>query len=94
MNAIASTLKVMQKSPLGHIFDLDKQPIDQLDHPDTQKLITRCRKELDAVGCAVIRNLVLPKSLTRMQAEAERLMDQTYWSADAIIIMSASISAS
>jgi len=65
---------------LSDIIDLKKYPIDDLDNPITQKLIKDCRERLDYDGCALIKDLVKPESLDRMQAEAERLYDQTYWS--------------
>jgi len=60
---------------LSDIIDLKKYPIDDLDNPITQKLIKDCRERLDYDGCALIKDLVKPESLDRMQAEAERLYD-------------------
>ena len=65
---------------ISKIIDLDKYPIDDLDNPITQKLIKDCRARLDYDGCALIKDLVKQESLDRMQAEADRLYDQTYWS--------------
>lgn len=67
---------------LSQIIDLERYPIHQPEHPETKALIRRCRAELDDVGCAVISNFVTTDSLARMQAEAERLMPQTFWSQD------------
>jgi len=82
MNIATQPTKIMKTDPMGHIFDLENYPIDDLNDPKTAKLIARCRQELDAVGCAVIRNFVRPKSLERMRQEAESKMDQVYWSQD------------
>ena len=65
---------------ISNIIDLDKYPIDDLDNPITQKLIKDCRARLDYDGCALIKDLVKQESLDRMQAEADLLYDQTYWS--------------
>jgi hypothetical protein len=67
---------------ISRIIDLDSYPIHLPDHPATQALISRCRAELDDVGCAVIPNFMRAESLARMQAEVERLMPQTFWSQD------------
>jgi len=65
---------------LSEIIDLKKYPIDDLDNPITQQLIKDSRERLDFDGCALIKDFMKPASLERMQAEAERLYDQTYWS--------------
>ena len=82
MDITDANLKVMKQGPMGHIFDLETYPINDLSNPITQELIARCRKELEDTGCVVIRNLVRPESLARMCAEAERKIGDVYWSED------------
>ena len=65
---------------LEDIVDLERYPIDRLEHPATQKLLAHCRAELNDIGCVVIRNFVKPSSLQRMSAEAKRLLPETFWS--------------
>ncbi|WP_271274043.1 HalD/BesD family halogenase [Aliamphritea hakodatensis] len=65
---------------LGDIVDLQRYPIDQLEHPEMQALLAHCREALDDIGCVVIRNFVRPESLQRMTAEAKRLLPETFWS--------------
>jgi len=65
---------------LEHIIDLEKYPITDLDNPITKTLIKDCRQRLDDDGCALIKDFMKPESIERMQAEAKRLYDQTFWS--------------
>lgn len=65
---------------LGEIIDLEKYPINDLENPITQRLINDCRERLNHDGCSMIKDFVTQKSLDRMQVEAERLYDQTFWS--------------
>lgn len=66
----------------SHIIDLDRYPIDDLSRPETRDLVANCRRELDAAGCCVVHNFVLPQSLARMKAEADRLLPRTFWSTE------------
>ena len=45
-----------------------------------KEVIKDCRERLDYDGCALIKDFLKPESIKRMEAEAERLYDQTYWS--------------
>lgn len=65
---------------LNKIIDLKKYPINDLDNPITRGLIKDCRERLDYDGCALIKDFIQQESLDRMQAEADRLYDQTFWS--------------
>lgn len=65
---------------LSEIIDLKKYPIDDLENSITQSLINDCRERLDYDGCALIKDFINQDSLDRMQAEAERLYDKTFWS--------------
>ena len=74
--------KVMKNNPIAHIFDLNTYPINDLNNPKTKELILQTSRELNKVGCAVIRDFVSLESIARMQAEAERKMDKVFWSED------------
>ena len=64
---------------LSEIIDLNKYPINDLDNPITRGLINDCRERLDYDGCALIKDFIQQQSLDRMQAEADRLYEQTFW---------------
>ncbi|UTW13047.1 HalD/BesD family halogenase [Marinobacterium rhizophilum] len=65
---------------LADIVDLERYPIDDLEHPRTRELIARCREQLDETGCSVLPDFIRPASLARMKAEAYRLHSKVYWS--------------
>ena len=77
----AQTQSTEQAIPrLEEIIDLERYPIHDLHNEKTQQVIQACRERLDYDGCALIKDFMLPQSLMRMQAEADRLYDQTFWS--------------
>ncbi|MTI09853.1 HalD/BesD family halogenase [Curvivirga aplysinae] len=80
MNMEKTPLKIMKNDPMDHIFDLNTYPIHDKQSTARQELVNRCRKELDDVGCVVLRDFVTEESLDRMQAEAHRLEEKTFWS--------------
>jgi len=65
---------------LHDIIDLQRYPIYDLQDAKTQQIIQDCRERLDDDGCALIKNFLRPGSIQRMQAESDRLYDQTFWS--------------
>ena len=69
-----SSLQEMQ-----NIVDLERYPIHDTSNPEIQTLIARCQEELDAVGCSLVEQFILPDSLARMCAEATRLLPQIHW---------------
>jgi len=77
MNTQAQETPFME---LDQIVDLEKYPINDLENPTIKEVIKDCRERLDFDGCALIKDFLKPESIQRMQAEAERLYDQTYWS--------------
>ena len=54
---------------MENIFDLDRYPIADSDHPLTIDLINKTKEELESIGCAVIPGFIKPESLLRMNAE-------------------------
>nr|CAA6824002.1 MAG: Unknown protein [uncultured Thiotrichaceae bacterium] len=68
-----------QPPTLEQMVDLARYPIHDLNHPKTRQLIDDCRERLDDDGCALLKDFMLPASLERMQAESDRLYDQTFW---------------
>lgn len=63
-----------QLERLAQIVDLEKYPIHDLEHPITKELVTRCREQLDDIGCSVIADFVRPEAQERMRLEARRLL--------------------
>ena len=57
---------------MENIFDLERYPIADSDHPLTVNLINKTKEELESIGCAVIPGFIKPESLLRMNAEAEK----------------------
>jgi hypothetical protein len=58
---------------LGTIVDLDRYPIDQLDLPQGQALIDRCREMLTQTGACQLRGFVRPEALAQLVGEADGL---------------------
>ena len=56
---------------MENIFDLERYPIADSDHPLTIDLINKTKEELESIGCAVIPGFIKSQSLLRMNAEAE-----------------------
>lgn len=82
MTQILEAVAPNQTPTLADIVDLERYPIDQLDHPKTQQLIAQCREELNAVGCCKIPNMIRAESIARMKAEVDRKQEEIYWSED------------
>lgn len=57
---------------MENIFDLERYPIADSDHPLTVEWINKTKEELESIGCAVIPGFIKPESLLRMNAEAEK----------------------
>ena len=69
---------------LKSIVDLDKYPIHDLTSSSIKNLIQKCKDELDQYSCATIPNFILPKSLSIMNAELEKQLDEVYMSRERI----------
>ena len=67
---------------MENIFDLERYPIADSDHPLTIDLINKTKEELESIGCAVIPGFIKPESLLRMNAEAERKLGGIHWTSD------------
>lgn len=67
---------------LADFVDLQTYPIDDLNSPLRQALTEQCRKELDAVGCCRIPNIIRAESIERMRQEVERQRQGIFWSED------------
>ena len=67
---------------MENIFDLERYPIADSEHPLTVELINKTREELESIGCAVIPGFIKPESLLRMNAEAEKKLDGIHWTSD------------
>ena len=48
---------------MENIFDLERYPIADSDHPLTIDLINKTKEELESIGCAVIPGFIKPQSL-------------------------------
>ena len=49
---------------LQTIVDLENYPIHDLSSKKIQKLIKKCKDDLDQFSCSTIPNFILPKSIT------------------------------
>ena len=67
---------------MENIFDLERYPIADSNHPLTVELINKTKEELESIGCAVIPGFIKPESLLRMNAEAEKKLDEIQWTSD------------
>jgi len=65
---------------LEDFVDLIQYPIHDLSSAKRQTLVDQCRKELDAVGCCHIPDIIRPESIERMRQEVERQRENIYWS--------------
>ena len=68
------------KDRLKTIVDLEKYPIHDLNSPIIKNLIKKCKEELDQYSCSTIQNFILPKSLSVMNSELEKQLDEVYMS--------------
>ena len=64
---------------MENIFDLERYPIADSDHPLTIDLINKTKEELESIGCAFIPGFIKPESLLKMNAETERKLDEIHW---------------
>ena len=69
---------------LKTIVDLEKYPIHDLNSPIIKNLIKKCKEELDQYSCSTIPNFILPKSLSVMNSELEKQLDEVYMSKESI----------
>ena len=67
---------------MENIFDLERYPIADSEHPLTVDLINKTKEELESIGCAVIPGFIKPQSLLRMNAEAEKKLGGIHWTSD------------
>ena len=67
---------------MENIFDLERYPITDSEHPVTVDLINKTKEELESIGCAVIPGFIKPQSLLRMNAEAERKWSGIQWTSN------------
>ncbi|WP_370278737.1 hypothetical protein [Pontibacterium sp.] len=81
-NAVELTVAPSVMPELEDLVDLDTYPIHDLESPKRKALVDQCRKELDAVGCCRIPDIIKPESIERMRLEVERQRDEIYWSED------------
>lgn len=81
-NAVAQSVAPSMLPTLADFVDLETYPIDDLDSPKRKALVEECRKQLDAVGCCRIPDIIRPESIERMRLEVERQRADIYWSED------------
>ena len=67
---------------MENIFDLERYPIADSNHPLTVDLINKTKEELESIGCAVFPGFFKTESLLRINAEAERKLDGIHWTSD------------
>ena len=60
---------------MENIFDLERYPIADSDHPLTIDLINKTKEELESIGCAVIPSFIKPEFLLKINAEAEKKLE-------------------
>ena len=61
---------------LKTIVDLENYPIHDLSSSKIQKLIKKCKDDLDQFSCSTIQNFILPKSITIMNFKLEKKIDK------------------
>ncbi|MDA9647228.1 hypothetical protein N9T17_00865 [Candidatus Pelagibacter sp.] len=65
---------------LRTIVDLENYPIHDLSLSKIQKLIKKCKDDLDQFSCSTIPKFILPKSITIMNYELEQKIDKVFMS--------------
>src|SRR6056300_1647051 len=70
---------------LKTIVDLDNYPIHNLSSSKIQKLIKKCKDDLDQFSCSTIPNFILPKSIEVMNFELEKKIDKVFMSKKTIM---------
>lgn len=81
-NAVELSVAPSVLPTLADFVDLETYPIHDLDSPKRKALVEQCRKDLDAVGCCRIPDIIRPESIERMRQEVERQRENIYWSED------------
>ncbi|MBB3232862.1 HalD/BesD family halogenase [Halomonas stenophila] len=74
-----SAAEVNEASSLEGLIDLARYPLDDLDGAAGRELIDRCRRQLDADGCVVLKNFVPEAALARLERETERLSPEAHY---------------
>jgi hypothetical protein len=69
---------------LKTIVDLENYPIHDLSSSKIQKLIKKCKEDLDQFSCSTIPNFILPKSIEIMNFELEKKIDKVFMSKKSI----------
>jgi hypothetical protein len=69
---------------LKTIVDLENYPIHDLSSSKIQKLIKKCKDDLDQFSCSTIPNFILPKSIEIMNFELEKKIDKVFMSKKSI----------
>ena len=69
---------------LKTIVDLENYPIHDLSLSKIQKLIKKCKEDLDQFSCSTIPNFILPKSIKIMNSELEEKIDKVFMSKKSI----------
>ena len=75
----ATTLATtLERSRLDGLVDLAAYPIDRLGDAAGLELVERCRRELAATGCLVLKRFVPEAALGRLTLETERLSPRAH----------------
>ena len=69
---------------LKTIVDLENYPIYDLSSNKIQKLIKKCKDDLDQFSCSTIPKFILPKSIKIMNFELEEKIDKVFMSKKSI----------
>jgi hypothetical protein len=65
---------------LRTIVNIENYPIQDLSSSKIQKLIKKCKDDLDLFSCSTIPNFILPKSIKIMKSELEEKIDKVFMS--------------
>lgn len=76
---MSTTAASLHHGALGGLVDLERYPLDRLDGDAGRALIASCRRQLDADGCAVLRGLVPPAAVERLERETARLSPEAHF---------------
>jgi hypothetical protein len=60
------------------LIDHDRYPIDDLSHPQMRALVGRCQADLRDHDVCVVHGFLDPEAMTRMVAEADEVVPQSY----------------
>ena len=69
---------------LKTIVDLENYPIHDLSSNKIQKLIKKCKDDLNQFSCSTIPKFILPKSIKIMNSELEEKIDKVFMSKKSI----------